>query len=343
MSTQGELLEDAFFHNDRERIRAVKNLKSGQMFSAHYTDAQNLFRILEGKSVFLRNARTLGDYTEIDHGFRLIEKAVGSPSGERLSGAITSIWPNYSLRTIWDLFVHNHMLKIREETYVFSMCEHPVSGKARDFGRLSMWRCYGGASRPVALVINPFRSSFIQSDAVGMYTFPVEYVVPDGDGDDGLENWILREFCAIADVLVSNRSQLSSVDPAIAAGYMMRSFHLMGVRSKHKAFEEEKEWRVVWTPYLAGPLPPGAIEITNYFGYPQKILRLNLGPYSGDGTTSIDLSLNNILHKVLIGPASDADLVRHSVIAKLEEAGVRDAASRVEITNIPLRTSGSRP
>ena len=84
MSTQGELLEEAFFHNDRDRIRAVKNLEGGQMFLAHYTDAQNFFRILEGKSVFLRNARTLGDYTEIDHGFRLIEKAVALPGSASL-------------------------------------------------------------------------------------------------------------------------------------------------------------------------------------------------------------------------------------------------------------------
>ena len=337
MSVQDELLADAFFHNDRERIRSVTNPENGQMFLAHYTDAQNLFRILEGRSIILRNARTLSDYSEIDHGFSLIEMAIGSASGERLSQVITSIWPDLSLPYIWRLFVGNHILKIREETYVFSMCEHPIPGKGHDFGRLSMWRCYGGASRPVALVINPFKSAFVQSDAVGMYTFPVEYVVPNGGGDDGLGNWILREFYAIADKLTSARSRLSSVSPDIAVGYMMRSFHLMGVRSKHKAFEEEREWRVIWTPYIVGPLPPRTPEITDFFGYPQKILRLSLGPYVGDGTAPIDLSINNIVHKVLVGPAPDADLVRHSVIAKLEEAGVHDAALRVEITNIPLR------
>jgi hypothetical protein len=343
MSDDNELLDGVFFHNYRKRIADAVDSKNGQTFLSHYTDARNLFQILEDKSVVLRNARTLGDYSEIDHGFRLIEKGIDGAAGKRLSGVIASVWPNLSLPGIWGLFAKNHMPVIRDETYIFSMCEHPVSERVRDFGRLSMWRYYGGAASPVALVINSFKTAFVPSDAAGMYTFPVEYVIPEEDGLCGLANWILLEFDAIAQALADNRSRLLGVPENVAMGYMMRVFHLMGLRTKHVAFEEEREWRVICTPYFSGPLPPTTPEVTSYFGSPQKIVRLRLGKYSQDGGTPLDLSLGNILHRVLIGPVQDADLIRHSIIVKLEQAGVPNPASIVEMTNIPVRASKGRP
>lgn len=343
MSDNSELLDSVFFHNYKKRIAAAADSKDGQTFLSHYTDARNLFQILEDKSVVLRNARTLGDYSEIDHGFRLIEKGIDGAAGKRLSEVITSIWPSHSLRSIWGLFAKIHMPIIRDETYIFSMCEHHVSERVRDFGRLSMWRYYGGASSPVALVINSFKTAFVPSDAAGMYTFPVEYVIPEEDGISGLANWILLEFDAIAQALVDSRSQLLGIHENVAVGYMMRVFHLMGLRTKHIAFEEEREWRVVCTPYFSGSLPPTIPEVTTYFGSPQKVVRLRLEEHSQDGGTPLDLSLGNILHRVLIGPVQDADLIRHSIIVKLEQAGVPNPASIVEMTNIPVRVSKGRP
>ena len=47
--------------------------EQGKRF-VHYTSAENAMRIIQSKTVWLRNARCMNDYMEVYHGYEQLEK-----------------------------------------------------------------------------------------------------------------------------------------------------------------------------------------------------------------------------------------------------------------------------
>jgi len=60
-------------------IEGVERLKDGARL-VHYTSAENAYRIISGKQVWLRNAHLMNDYSEMQHGLE---------SDSKLSGVIS--------------------------------------------------------------------------------------------------------------------------------------------------------------------------------------------------------------------------------------------------------------
>jgi hypothetical protein len=112
--------------------------------------------------------------------------------------------------------------------------------------------------------------------------------------------------------------------------------HVAGVVCmKHEGFLEEREWRVVYGPKRRpSPLMETATEAIE--GVPQIIHKIPLdGGISGD---LVDIDVAQIFDRLIIGPSMYAVPMHEAFVRALTEKGVADAAKRVVISGIPIRS-----
>ena len=152
------------------RMAAIRS--TGKSF-VHYTSAFAAKEIIKQKSVWMRNAAVMNDFLEVEHGHRCLEYAWNETRvGKNFSAAVDSIYPGMS-KALRDDFDARRDERL-SETYLISISEHGNDLVNEDkYGRLSMWRAYGGTTN-VALVMDnlPFLS---ESHATRAYTSPVLY------------------------------------------------------------------------------------------------------------------------------------------------------------------------
>jgi hypothetical protein len=109
---------------------------------------------------------------------------------------------------------------------------------------------------------------------------------------------------------------------------------MMVVAVKHPAFEEEREWRLIYLLSASSQYVPHETVTIN--GVPQLVFKAQFQHFPEADVDGI--SLPEMLEHVMIGPTQYVEATRKALITKLFEAGVTDAAAKVFATNIPLRT-----
>jgi len=287
----------------------------------HYTSSEALINILNSREIWLRNAATMNDYSEIEYGLKLIDFTLESEIGNKFKKLIEELHPG-----IGDKLSAYHggwKQHYERETYLLSVSEHPDSED--QFGRLSMWREYARQSG-VAFVIHktPFET---ETNLLKAYTVPVMYA------DQGQFS---KQFEEITEVIDRHRSYFSDVPFLSFFNSVFQVLRFMTVSTKHPGFEEEMEWRVVHHPSMeSSPHIQQRVEIIN--GVPQKICALSLKEIS-DGIEKLDLSLDSIVRRVIIGPTNFKSTIIDAVSQALGDAGVKDADARVGYSEIPVRT-----
>ncbi len=104
---------------------------------------------------------------------------------------------------------------------------------------------------------------------------------------------------------------------------------------KHEGFHEEREWRVVYGPKRnASPLMETATEAIG--GVPQIIHKIPLDRTVSDDLADIDVA--QIFDRLIIGPSMYALPMYEAFVGALAEKGVPDAAKRIVISGIPIRS-----
>jgi hypothetical protein len=103
---------------------------------------------------------------------------------------------------------------------------------------------------------------------------------------------------------------------------------------KHKGFQEELEWRAIYTPKITqSPLMECSTEVIG--GVPQLIYKIPLDKSVSPDLTGLDLA--NIFDRLIIGPSPFPVAMYEAFVDALAKAGVSDASGRVWNSNIPLR------
>ncbi len=292
----------------------------------HYTSAENLLKILgqDIPEVWMRNARCMNDVSEIYHGYERIEDALLKDGrDDRLKSALEAISPEIAEKAL-GLF-RSYVPNIMAQTYITCISEHPRSEE--NYGRLSMWRAYSHGSIGTAVVFNksPF---FTSSDALSAYTSPVAYHTDD-------------ELAEEIDTIIYNINDeiewLKTRDPERLKSFIFNMF-LFGITClKHPGFKEEQEWRILHHPGFSEKSPLKSSTRT-VGGVPQKVFHIPLQNIPGpDGLDGI--SPNDLIKRVIIGPSNYPQTVREAIVDALGDAGVTNAAQRVVVSDIPLRTS----
>jgi hypothetical protein len=304
-----------------ERIRQLGKAKTRFV---HYTSADVGLKIIAGRTVWMRQAACMNDYSEIEHGLQCLHKAWHSEHGKRLQAFLDAKFPEIvkEITTSFDAFQNS----LRFDTYVTSLSEHaPVEEYVDEdkYGRLSMWRAYG-RDVGIALVIRP--EPFWSADtSLGLFTTPVAYLD---------EEAFTQQFKTVVDNIEANGAYLDEIGKDWVRHSMVMIMSAAAVSTKHPGFKEEREWRVVRTPNFPFPCPLEKMTAT-VNGVPQHILLI---PLKNNPPSLVGIEPAELLDRVIIGPTAYPMAVYNAYVAGLKEVGVVDASSKVKISFLPLRT-----
>lgn len=318
-----------------EAARRQEDIRAKGVRFVHYTSAEAGLAILRSGRMLLRNSVLMNDFSEVQHGMDCLAAAYRSLAGDRLKAVMRQIQPD--LPKIFEENFDGLFLDVRNETYLISISEHgdPEHGDELEdkFGRLSMWRAYASRNG-IAFVFNN-RPFMTENNALNAFTSPVEYATPAT---------FAAKFDKLVDGLEANLDLLKEhAGGAFLHDNLMNAFRLATQSTKHPAFREEREWRVIYSPMLLqrnGEMTPEQLtkiptEIMTLNGVPQRIYAIPFKDYPEEdffGATIPDL-----VDRVLIGPSLDAYAIAQAFVAELTALGVGNAHEKVVMTGVPLR------
>lgn len=297
-----------------EEILAVAN--ENKRF-VYYTSAETAMKVLSKQELWFRNVTVMNDYSEVSYGLGLIRSVFSGEQGARFRTAVEDIFPGTIEKADELLSGWEHDWKL--ETYIACVSVH--NPEEDRHGRLSMWRAYGDT----ALVINN-KPMMSVTDLLAVFSIPVLYL-----SKDGLSVYLSK----ITDAILINRTYLSGLGQETLVSYIHQMLFRFAIATKHPGFKEEKEWRLFYRP--SEQISPGMTEETVALnGIPQKVFKLRLANDPEVGLHAADIP--SLLDRIIVGP-TEFPYVSYKAFAKvLAEAGVEDAAGRVVVSDIPLRT-----
>ncbi|MCB2134354.1 MAG: DUF2971 domain-containing protein [Rhodobacteraceae bacterium] len=309
-------------------FRRQKKLREDNTRFVHYCSAATAMSIIENGTVWLRNALLMNDFSEIEHGQKcLIACWEDDKLRANLKQALDSIQSGL-FDNIQQKLNQSHF-SLRTQTYILCLSEHgdkeggAVSVDEDRYGRLSMWRAYGGDTN-VALVLNntPFLS---QTNALHAYTSPVFYC----DVDD-----FKTEFATFTDGVAQNAKLLAKVSGERLADLLTAVFAFSILSAKHPGFAEEREWRIIYSP--SGDSVKRIRKAHRCVtGVPQIVYEIPLENVLEEGLTGV--SIPELLDRLIIGPTPYPLPIFHAFQEKLEIAGVNEPWKRMTVSDIPLR------
>lgn len=294
-------------------------IRSGKRL-VHYTSAEGAYRIISGSQIWLRNAQLMNDFSEIQYGISCLVEAWRSPAGEQLQAMLERI--SAGLR---DELVHlfdSHADGLKMGTFIASLSEH--EDNEDDYGRLSMWRAYGGKSG-VALVLN--NTAFAAAtQEMRVFSSPVFY-----RDILGFVKW----FQGWAGAIVEAEAKLKDLGAEATRNLFFMVFRSFALCTKHPAFAEEREWRVFHSPILEGRsdwIAP-ATEVVD--GVPQLLMKLHLKDIPERGITGV--APPTLLNRVIIGPCEYPLQVREALADVLGDVGIANPLGIIGMSLIPYR------
>ena len=304
--------------------RRRKGAETNNIRFAYYTSAATALDIINNDEVWLRNARLMNDYSEINHGQNCLhavwmEKTIQA----RLVLLCEKFGPDVKEK-IEQSFDEEQGVRANE-TFILCISEHNSSEIDEDtYGRLSMWRAYGGDTS-VAFVFNsaPF---FCEAHELKALLVPVEY------GDVAQFRKLFDEFLEGLEGNAEMLQENFSADEFIDA--ICQSLLIATLSFKHPAFAEEREWRIVYQP-IKDSSDYIEKEIRAVEGIPQLIYKIklrNIPEIGFEGAT-----LPEMLNKLIIGPTTEPYPIWASFKQLLHDKGVENAGKKVSVSGIPLR------
>jgi hypothetical protein len=297
----------------------IAQASKDQIRFVHYTSADTAMRIIQNNEVWMRKASAMNDFMEIEHGFECLNIAYKG-NKERFQSLFNGMFPGFTGR-LEERF-NDWLPHFRTDTYVTSVSVH--DGSEDRYGRLSMWRAYGGVSG-IAIVMKS--TPFLQpSKALNAYTSPVAYL--DHAGFD-------TQFNLLLDSVESNADFVRNMGEEAVFAFIFSAFRSAILCTKHPGFFEEKEWRVIHSPkFEKSDRIAAAIESIK--GIPQTIYKIPLKDVPDENLVGIEIP--ELIDRIIVGPTQFPVEVHGAFIALLEAAGVTDAANKVVISDLPLRS-----
>lgn len=320
MTESSKLLRHVFFPLYAEKREELEH--SGAQF-AYYTTAITAGRILdkENPEIWMRSTGVMNDYSEVQHGMACLKQVLKSDPGHRLRASLNQCFSGIADQILNRFFEWKPYIAI--DTFITCFAEH-VQEK-EPFGRLSMWRAYGGECG-VAIIFKP-DAFFSEANALGVYLSPVAYLDVDG---------VAIEMDRVAERIQGNLRYVRSLGADEVSNVVFNALRFAAICTKHPAFKEEREWRVVATPSLNSSEYVKQ-SIKEVGGIPQPILHIRLQEYPGTGMPS--LAPASFVERILIGPCQYPDAVHRALGEKLKSLGYTDPFNSVSYTKIPLRAN----
>jgi len=312
-----------------ERIEAIlmphasgrlKELNQGGLRLAHYTTAEAALKIIHTRTLWLRNARNMHDFSEVLHGHEQLRRCFDhAHKGDRFRNALNACLPTLGDTVIKEF--NNWWNSIQGETYIACFSEHKTSED--EHGRLSMWRGFASGSAGVAMVMRPPDSYAALPLRVVMS--PVAYFSPTE---------LSEEIERVITNIEQNVDWLKGLQADYLVGVGMMVLMMAVTSLKHPGFYEEEEWRLIYSPSkLSSPFVVRATETIN--GIPQVIHKI---PLENKPIANINgVEIPQLIERIIIGPTPYGGSIRAAIVQALHDVGVANAESKVINSGIPLR------
>lgn len=299
--------------------RTIADIRASDSRFVYYTTAATALKILDSGEVWLRNARIMNDFSEIEYGTDLLDVAVESDAGKAFIGAIDELSPglwstSFELYRQWKVDMHKN-------TFIACLSIHDEDED--EHGRLSMWRAYGGQAGVAFVLRIPL---LLQNETkLGVFSSPVAYL---------RRRDLEEELQEIANNISSRCGELVSMGAHAMSQVVFARLVHFAICTKHPAFAEEKEWRIISLPKMfpESIVKASVIEID---GVPQTVQVLSLCDRVDLGISGLDMRF--LIDRVLIGPTEHAGVVSEALQRTLQSCNVPEATEKVYVTGIPLR------
>lgn len=316
---------DAYREQTGKSLDATTN--EDRLRFAHYTSADAALKIIESKRMWMRNASCMSDYREVQHGFDILQKYfLDKDRTARFSAALDACVPGVAQEAIklFDQWWVHPTLNTRLNTYITSISLHAAHEDRH--GRLSMWRAFGGQSTPRVALVFSFPKYAGAAFALNLFFSPVAYLT------EGQVHGVIEE---IIKNVGANCEFLRSVDRSAVLGTVFNML-LAGVTClKHEGFHEELEWRAIYSPKRTpSPLMESSIEVIG--GLPQPVYKIPLDVRASPDLAALDFAA--AFDRLIIGPSPYPWAMFEAFVAALLKSGVPDAAERVFLSEIPIRS-----
>jgi hypothetical protein len=302
------------------KFDCTERLRDNPPLLAHYTSIHVAEQIIKNEEIWLSHPFYMNDHSELRFGMlqgiqhfpSYVQAAVATPQRTRL------------LLEAFNFYVGHMNENTLLNTYVLCLSEHAADDKD---GILSMWRSYASQGHGVALIFN--MRNIPNPPQAPLRIAKVIYGSPDERKRflrDGLEDW--SKITRAAD-LDDNQLYLA----ALGAFQFIKAFALI---TKHKGFDEEAEWRIIYVPEYD---PDN--RLVSQFGYfisPRGVepkLKFKIAPVLGGQPES--LSLANLVEFILLGPSISSPIAKSAFSRILSDTCLKDFGDRVFASTIPLR------
>ena len=278
-----------------------------QIRFVHYTRAETAMSILKSKQIWMRKSMCMNDFMEVQYGLNhLFETYHRSDVGNKFKSLLDYLFKG--LRTEIESLFDSWTWHLRTDTYFTCVSEHKP--EEDPFGRLSMWRAYGGMSG-VAIVMNntPFQDS-TPSDVLKIYGSPVAYF-------EGKK--FVKKFGEAVNSIESEADLLRHRDRNEIKARIFKMLAFGAVCTKHPGFGEEVEWRVIHFPWWENSAHLNK-EIEVVQSVPQPVYKIPLIDIPEKGLHG--MTIPSLIDHIIIGPTRDPLAMREAFISLLDEAGV---------------------
>jgi hypothetical protein len=310
-------LSEIFLPNYLTKIKRIQ--EEGIRF-VHYTNADAAMKIIKNREVWLRNTQCMNDYMEVEHGLDCLVNAFKSETeGKRFKEMLNNLFPGIvdELTKTFDAWIP----VFRSSTFIMCVSEHTDSED--QFGKLSMWRAYGGRNS-VAVVVNN-KAFFSETDVFKAYTCPVEYIDSNGYGKQ-MDDLRMR--------MEKENKYLLSIGKDAVLSWLFYTFKYIVLCTKHPGFAEEKEWRLVYTPKdIKSEYVKGEIETIN--NVPQVVHKIPLKDIPEQNFTFP--SISELIDRIIIGPNDQQYVIGDAFKTLLKSCNCQDVEKKIYYSGIPLR------
>lgn len=317
-------LEQCFFPYATRRIEELAPEGHGL---AHYTSLDVAEKIIKNSELWLTSSQFMNDFSEIYYGDACVYSCFSDPEAYGYAKIICDRIRHGLLDSLHDWFRSGEDLRTGG-TYLTSFSSHRERrNREHLYGRLSMWRAYGGPVN-VALV---FKNEILNVRNAGLKLVisPVRY--------SEIKEF-KKDFYELFQSVEKNIAFCQSLGPEIVEINLRAALHFAALSTKHPGFAEEEEWRVIYSPEVFGePEVPELIredEVT-LGNETRKIFKIRLSKLGG--SEPIDLSLVTWLQRILIKPVRDTESVSLQLTRSLYEAGFSEVDDKIRISGIPFR------
>jgi hypothetical protein len=304
-------------------LSRVKYAFEQKLRFVHYTTAETAVNIIQSREVWMRRTTAMNDYKEFQYGMWECLAPAYKEHKANLERVLDTMFPGCvaAFEQRFNQLVHH----LEANTFITSISEHQVIEEydEDEYGRLSMWRAYGGKNG-VAIVLNgaPFHQA---THALNAYTSPVAYFTPKE---------VRSQLAAIIQSMEANADFLKLQGVEKLQRSLFECFRWAALCTKHPGFMEEREWRIIHSPIFnpSTTLVPATVTID---GIPQKIFKIPLKNIPNEKLFGIEIS--EIIDRIIIGPSRFPFEIYEALVEELKKAGVPNAEEKVFTSTIPLR------